>query len=214
MLAKKFPDDYSIDDVDSQRKDGNYTAKVSRPSALDAADGLSQPVGESLESMGEQVLEIVGETESFRPDAKELVRIFREKMTRWQRVKEGSLASLDTIAVVGSIIYVAVTGDAFTGGTLVSMFGLNDLVVIPALSAFIATNCNIDKKIVDKQISGPLKAWRNGKRDKILEILKSKISDHDIEACDKMAKRLDGTLGGLKSALADSHKQADEVFGN
>ena len=214
MLAKRFPDDYSIDDVDSQRKDGNYTAKVSRPAALDAVDGLSQPVGELLESMGEQVLEIVGETESFRPDVKELVRSFREKMTKWQSVKEWSSASLDTIAIVGTLSYVAVTGDAFTGGTLMSMFGLNDLVVIPALSAFIAANCNIDKKIVDKQTSGPLTAWRNGKRAKILEILTSKISGRDIEACDKMVKRFEGALGELKPALADAHKQAGVVFGN
>ena len=214
MLAKKFPDDYSLVDVDSQRKDGNYTAKVSRPAALDAADGLSQPVEELLESMGERVLEIVGETESFRPDVKELVRSFRENMTKWQSVKEWSSASLDTIAIVGTLSYVAVTGDAFTGGTLMSMFGLNDLVVIPALSAFIAANCNIDKKIVDRQTSGPLTAWRNGKRAKILEILKGEITGHDIEACDKTAKRLEGALGGLKAALADAHQQADAVLGD
>lgn len=212
MLAKKFPDDYSLVDVDSQRKDGNYTAKVSRPAALDAADGLSQPVGELLESMGERVLEIVGETESFRPDVKELVRSFRENMTKWQSVKEWSSASLDTIAIVGTLSYVAVTGDAFTGGTLMSMFGLNDLVVIPALSAFIAANCNIDKKIVDRQTSGPLTAWRNGKRAKILEILKGEITGRDIDVCDKTAKRLDGALDGLKSALADAHQQVDVVF--
>ena len=97
---------------------------------------------------------------------------------------------------------------------MMSMFGLNDLVVIPALSAFIAANCNIDKKIVDRQTSGPLTAWRNGKRAKILEILKGEITGHDIEACDKTAKRLEGALGGLKAALADAHQQADAVFGD
>jgi hypothetical protein len=56
--------------------------------------------------------------------------------------------------------------------------------------------------------------WANGKADQIRPILEDEITGRDIEACDKAAKRLEGALGGLKSALADAHQQADVVFGN
>ena len=189
-------------------------ANVPRPASFDADGGTSQPVGELLERMGAQALEIVGETESFRPDARELVRSFREKMTPLQAFTEWSSASLDTIALVGTISYVVATGDAFTGGTLMSMFGLNDLVAIPALSAYIATKLKIDEKIVEEQTSGPLKAWLNRKKAMLLPVLESGVAGRDIAACDKMAKRLGDALAGLKAAIADARRQADMVFGN
>ena len=102
-------------------------------------------------------MEIVGETESLRPDVKNLVRSVREKMTIWQKLKEGSLASLDSLAVVGGVAYVVATGDAFTGGTLMSMFGWGDLVAIPALSTYIATKVKIDKNLTN-----PADFWRPG----------------------------------------------------
>lgn len=213
-LARKFPDDYSIGDADSRQDDGDLAAKVSRPATLDADNRVEPPTVESLERMGGQVQEIVGETESFRPDVKELVRGFRKRMTTWQSVTEWSSASLDTIAFVGTLSYVIATGDAFTGGTLMSMFGLNDLVAIPALSAFIAAKLKIDKAIVDRQTSGPLKAWVNGKKAKVLAILTNEITGHDIAACDSKARQLDCALGGLKTAIAEASRQADAVFGN
>ena len=188
-------------------------ARVPRPASLDVDDGAAQPVGEVLERMGAQALEIVGETESFRPDARVLVRSVREKMTTWQSFTEWSSASLDTIALVGTLSYVVATGDAFTGGTLMSMFGLNDLVAIPALSAYIAAKFKIDKKIVEEQTSGPLKAWLNSKKEMLLPVLEDGITGRDIAACDKTAKRLGDALVGLKAAIADARKQTDTVFG-
>ena len=93
-----------------------------------------------------------------------------------------------------------------------SMFGLNDLVAIPALSAFIAANAKVDKKTVEEQMNRLFTVWANGKVDKIRSIFEDGISGRDIESCDKTAKRLDGALGGLKSALADAHQQVDVVF--
>ena len=54
--------------------------------------------------------------------------------------------------------------------------------------------------------------WANGKVDKIRSIFEDGISGSDIKSCDKTAKRLDGALDGLKSALADAHQQVDVVF--
>ena len=213
-LAREFPDGYSLDDADSRQNDGDFAVKVSRPTVLDAEDRMEQPIRESLERISTRIQEIVGETESFRQDARNIVRRFREEMTTWQSVAEWSSASLETIALVGTLSYVVATGDAFTGGTLISMFGLNDLVAIPALSAFIAAKCKIDKKIVDKQTSGPLKVWLDGKKAKILEILTAEITGRDIAACDETAERLNGALGELKSALADARKQFGVVFDN
>ena len=159
-------------------------------------------------------MEIVGETESLRPDVKNLVRSVREKMTIWQKLKEGSLASLDSLAVVGGVAYVVATGDAFTGGTLMSMFGWGDLVAIPALSTYIATKVKIDKNIVEKQMSRLFTTWAKEKVARVRPILEDEITGRDIDVCDKTAKRLEGALGGLKSALADAHQQADVVFDN
>ena len=213
-LANKLPDCYRLVNADSKGEGGNCVAEVVRPADLDIDTGNGRSVGKWLDDVCTRAVAIVGETESLRPDVKNLVRSFREKMTIWQKVKEWSLASLDSLAIVGSLTYVAATGDAFTGGTLMSMFGLNDLVAIPALGAFIAANAKIDTKTVEEQMKRIFTVWANGKADQIRHIFEDEITGRDIEACDKTAKRLEGALGGLKSALADAHQQADVVFGN
>lgn len=213
-LVKKFPDDYRLFDVDPKRKDGNYTAEVVRPADLDIDTDNGRSVDKWLDDICDRAVAIVGETESLRPDVKNLVRSIREKMTLLQKAKELSLASLDSLAAVGSLTYVAATGDAFTGGTLMSMFGLNDLVAIPALGAILGAIGKKDEKAVEEQMKRLFTVWADGKADKIRPILEEEISGRDIESCDKTAKRLDGALGGLKSALADAHQQAGVVFDN
>ena len=56
--------------------------------------------------------------------------------------------------------------------------------------------------------------WAMGKANQIRPILEDEITGRDIAACDKTAKRLEGALGGLKSALADARKQFGVVFNN
>lgn len=213
-IVRKFPDDYSLEDKNPKREDGNYAVKVSRPAVVDGGGNTKSSVRELFEDMSAKAVKFVGETESLRPDVRNLVLGFREKMTRWQSIKEWFSASLDTVAVGVGVTYVVATGDAFTGGTLMSMFGLNDLVAIPALSAFIAANAKVDKKTVEEQMNRLFTVWANGKVDKIRSIFEDGISGRDIKSCDKTAKRLEGALGGLKSALADAHQQADVVFDN
>jgi hypothetical protein len=149
-LANRFPDCYRLAKADPKREDGNCVAEVVRPAGLDIGTGNGRSVDKWLDEVCARAVAIVGETESLRPDVKNLVRSVREKMTIWQKAKEWSLASLDSLAVVGGVTYVVATGDAFTGGTLMSMFGLNDLVAIPALGAFIAVNAKIDTKTVEE----------------------------------------------------------------
>ena len=211
-IVRKFPDDYSLEDKNPKREDGNYAVKVSRPAVVDGGGNTKSSVRELFEDMSAKAVKFVGETESLRPDIRNLVLGFREKMTRWQSIKEWFSASLDTVAVGVGVTYVVATGDAFTGGTLMSMFGLNDLVAIPALSAFIAANAKVDKKTVEEQMNRLFTVWANGKVDKIRSIFEDGISGRDIKSCDKTAKRLDGALDGLKSALADAHQQIDVVF--
>ena len=95
-----------------------------------------------------------------------------------------------------------------------SMFGWGDLVAIPALSTYIATKVKIDKNIVEKQMSRLFTTWAKEKVARVRPILEDEITGRDIDVCDKTAKRLEGALGGLKSALADAHQQADVVFDN
>lgn len=209
-LCKKFPDDYRLVDVNSK----NYTAEVARPVDLDIDTDNGRSVDKWLDAVCAKAAAIVGETESLRPDVKNLVRSIREKMTLLQKAKEWSWASLDSLAVLGSLCYVVATGDAFTGGTLMSMFGLNDLVAIPALGTFFGGHGKIDEKNVQEQMKRLFTIWAEGKTNQIRPILEEEISGRDIAACDKTAKRLEGALGGLKSALADAHQQVGVVFDN
>ena len=213
-LANKFPDCYRLVDADSKGKDGNYTAEVARPADLDIGTDNGRSVDKWLNDVCSKAAAIVGETESLRPDVKNLVQNFRKNMTRLQKVKELSLASLDSFAFVGSLSYVAATGDFFTGGTFMSMFGLSDLVAIPAFGAFLGAHGKKDEEAVEEQMKRLFTVWAMGKADKIRPILEEEISGRDIELCDKTAKRLEGALGGLKSALAEARKQFGVVFDN
>ncbi len=213
-IGQKFPDDYSLADKDPKRKDGDCAAKVSRPAALDGDNDNGRSVSELLEDMSSKAAKFVGEMESLRSDVRKLVLSFRANMTRWHSFKEWFSASLDTIAFGVGVTYVVVTGDAFNGGTLMSMFGWNDLVAIPALSTYIATKVKIDKNIVEKQMSRLFTTWAMEKADKIRSILEDGITGGDIAACDNKVKQLNGALCGLKTALAEARQLADKVFGN
>ena len=211
-LARTLPGEYSIKDMDPRRKDGFFAATVVRP-AIPSRVGLAgTPAGDALARMTDQAAAVMGETESLRPEVRGLVQEFRSNMTTWQSAREWFSSSLDTVALLGSLTYVVVTGDAFTGGALISMFGVNDIVVIPALAATIAASSRLDKKTVESQLSKLFTAWARGKAGAIRKILEDGITGGDIVACDNQCKRLDTTLAELKSDLAGARTQAAIVF--
>lgn len=135
-------------------------------------------------------------------------------MTFRQSAVEWFSASLDTIALAGTLTYVAATGDVFTGGTLLSMFGFNDLVAVPALGAFLAANGGIGAKAAERQMSALFTAWANGKAGAVRGILEDGITGRDVAACDERCKRLSGTLANVEEALAGARANAERVFGS
>ncbi len=212
-LARTLPKEYSLMDMAPRRKNGFFAATVARPAlpSRSAAKGLS--AGDALARVTGQAAAVMGETESLRPEVRRLVQEFRENMTAWQSAREWFSASLDTVALLGTLTYVVVTGDAFTGGALISMFGVNDIVVIPALAATIAASSHLDKKTVERHLSKLFTSWAREKAGAIRSILEDGISGSDITACDAECKRLDSTLSGLKSDLDAARAQAAIVFG-
>lgn len=213
-LARTLPGDYTLKDMDPRRKDGFFAATVVRPAISSRVEPEGMPAGDALARMTDQAAAVMGETESLRPEVRRLVQEFRSNMTAWQSAREWFSASLDTVALLGSLTYVVATGDAFTGGALISMFGVNDFVVIPALAATIAASSNLDKKTVETQLSKLFTAWARGKADAIRKILEDGITGDDIAECDNQCKRLGSTLTGLKSDLDAANKQAAIVFEN
>lgn len=204
-LGERFPEEYYLSEAD---KNGLRAAKVARPHGI--AGGASG--GETLDGMADRAVEFIGDTESLRPEVRRLVGVIRDGMSAWQHVKEWTLAGLDTIAFAGGLTYVVMTGDAATGGTVMSMFGLNDLVAIPALGAFVALNSKIDSKTLEKQLEMLFTAWAKEKSEKIRPILEGGVTGASIAACDEVARRLEEAAGGLRSALDDARRQSGIVF--
>ena len=200
---------YSLEDLDAKRK----AATVARPVISGAEGRDGRPAGERLARMADQAAAVLGDTESIRPEIRGLVRAIRQEMTNWQRAREWFSASLDTVALSVALTYVASTGDAFTGGTLLSMFGLNDLVAVPALGAFIAAHSTIDKATAERQLEKLFTTWAARKAPAIRAILEEGITGADIAACDAECKRLDSTLAGLKADLDAARTQSATVFG-
>lgn len=216
-LAQRDSDKYSItEDVresgENKTKEEVYSAMVFRPQLSFCGNQKGLSSGEVLSRMVNEATDIIGETEAVRPEVRELVRSIREGMSFWNSAKEWLFSSLDTVAVIGSITYVATTGDAFTGGTLLSMFGLNDLVAVPALGAFIAANSNIDKKAAEHQSRALFTTWAKGKAGDIRAILERGITGADIAACDKQCNRLNDSLEKLGEALQNARTYSNEVF--
>lgn len=211
-LAPKSPGDYSIEDKNPNTKTGTCTAMVARPE-IPTHDGTGTvSAGGILSSMADQAAAFMGETESIRPEIRKLVTDIRKEMTVWQSAKEGFSASLETMGVVGAVLYVVGTGDVVSGGTALSLFGLNDLIAVPALGAFIATKTGIDKKVFDKQMSKLFTEWATEKAPQILSILEKGITGKDIAFCDETSKRLSSGLENLKTALAEAREQASAIF--
>lgn len=211
-LSAKEPAAYSFTDLDAKRKNGRFATVIARPQIPDAGGGKDISSGELLADMAKRAATVMGETESIRPSIRELVKMIRAEMTRWQSAKELFSASLDTVALVGALTYVVATGDAFTGGTILSMFGLNDLVAVPALGAFIAAHSKIDKDTAERQLSQIFTTWASKKAGEIHAILEDGITGAPIAACDEQCKKLGKNLEQLKADLAEARKQAARVF--
>ncbi len=216
-LARKTPDKYSI--VEDVRESGEkktreevYSAMVFRPQLPIRANPEGISPGEALSRMVDKAADVMGETESVRPEIRKLVQSIREGMSFWNSAKEWLFASLDTAVVIGSFTYVAATGDAFTGGTLLSLFGLNDLVAVPALGAFLAAHGNIDKKAAERQIAALFTTWAQGKAGGIRAILENGITGADIAACDNRCKSLNDSLANLGQDIQNARNSSDQVF--
>jgi hypothetical protein len=211
-LADNNPGDYSIKDMNPNKKVGNYTATVSRPE-MPTHDGPGTvSAGDALSRMAVQAAAVMGDTESIRPEIRKFVSKIRGEMTFWQSAKEGFSASLESLAVVGAVLYVVGTGDLVSGGTVLSLFGWNDLIAVPALGAFIATKTGIDKKVLETQMSKLFTEWATEKVPKILSILEKGITGEDIAFCDESSKRLSSGLENLKTALAEAREHASAIF--
>ena len=209
QLSEKDPGAYSIKDLDRDK----WTATIARPSVTVFQKSNDFAAGKRLSSMMELATNVMGDTESIRPGVKDFVKTIRKEMTRWQKAKEWFSASLDTVAIAGALTYVAFTGDAFTGGTLVSMFGLNDLVAVPALGAFIAAHSSIDAKTAEKMMRALFTTWASQKVKDIRKILEDGITGADIAVCDEQGKRLGENLQRVEKSLAAAREQANLVFG-
>lgn len=211
-LSEQLPEGYAIRDMEPKKKDGLYAAMVARPE-LPSADGPDKAsAGESLSAMVDRAVDTMGDTEKIRPEVQKLVKEFRARMTAWQTAKEYFSASLDSLAVAGTVGYVVLTGDVLTGGTALSMFGWNDLVAVPALSAYLATKLGIDRKTTEGQMSKLFTAWAKEKAPVIRRILEDGITKRDIDACDESFQRISSALGNLRTALEAARKHAAAVF--
>ena len=215
-LSREESSSYCLMDCGS----GRFDAIVARPEALpsDKAGTEGTAIGDRLREMADRASKTMGEMESIRPGIRELVREIRKGMTGWQRCCEWVSASLDSVAIVGALAFVAlnphvaVAAGASTSTALLSLFGLNDLVAVPALGAFVAAHSKIDKTLVDERMKELFTAWAKDKANALRPILEDCVSGDEITACDRQSERLGGALGDLESTLADAKRQADDVF--
>ena len=212
ILAENNPGDYSIEDMNPNKETGSFSAMISRPEIPPHDGSNAVSAGDALSSMADRAASVMGETESIRPEIRKFVADIRRKMTVWQSAKDGVSASLETLCVLGAGFYVVSTGDVATGGTVLSLFGLNDLLVVPALAAFIATKTGIEKKTLEKRMSELFTEWATEKVPKILSILEKGITGEDIAFCDESSKRLSSGLENLKTALAEAREHASAIF--
>lgn len=211
-LSAETPSSYSLADLDPKQKDGRFSARIARPTLSVSGKEECESAGEQLSRMADRAASVMGETESIRPEIRQLVKMIRAEMSAWQSAKEWFSASLDTVALVGALTYVATTGDAFTGGELVSMFGFNDLVAVPALGTFIATHSKIDKETAKRQLSRLFTTWAANKTPEINGILEEGITGALIDECDRRCKEIGGNLERMKADLAEARDMASRVF--
>ncbi|MBR4250885.1 MAG: 50S ribosome-binding GTPase [Kiritimatiellae bacterium] len=215
LLARADPSAYGFVDCGS----GRFQAAVARPNALSCVqDGVeAAKAGDMLRQMADRASATMGELQSILPDVRALVREIRNKMSRWQRCGEWVSASLDSVAIAGALTFVifnppvAVAG-ASAPAALLSLFGINDLVAVPALGAFMAAHSKIDRTLVDAKMNDLYTLWASEKARALQKILEESVSGGGIAACDKQCKRLDEACGSLEAVLGVARGQAEAVF--
>ena len=210
-IATSVPKEYGVTDKDPENPNGRVAVRVARPAVIPKGNGETSP-GKRIAEMAAKAEAIMGDTESVRPEIKALVRQIRDGMTKWQRVKEGFSASLDAVALVGAVTYVAATGDAFTGGTFLSMFGINDLIAVPALGAWLASHGFVDKKLTEQKMNELFTTWANEKANAIRDILENGITGEAIRVCDDKSSRIHNVFEKLNKDLGDAERLEKEVF--
>lgn len=211
MLAQALPKEYRVTDKEPKNREGLVAALVTRPSGLPSGNGNASP-GDRIGTMADEAEKLMGDTESVRPEIRELVLRIRDRMTTWQRVREGLSASLDTVALAGAVAYVATTGDALTGGTLLSMFGINDLIAVPALGAWIAAHGAVDASLLQRRMNELFTTWAKEKAADIRNILEKGITGKAIQASDERCRRLWDGVNRLQADLSAAKESEQAIF--
>lgn len=211
-LARVAPSSYRLADCGS----GRFEAVVARPDALSCGQdgGKDAKSGDVLREMADRASATMGELQSIRPAVRVLVREIRNKMSRWQRCGEWVSASLDSVAIACALTFVIFNPPAGAPAStaLFSLFGLNDLVAVPALGAFVAAHSKIDRTLVDAKMKDLFTSWASEKAKALQSILEESVSGAEIDACDEQCKRLDKAFRDLEAALAAARDQAKGVF--
>ena len=216
-LAEARPGEYDLVDRAPGRPSGTCSATVARPRLVSRGGAPGTPPdadpGALAGALADEAAKAVGDVESARPEVRALVARLRASMSAWSRAREIAGASLDTAAVIGTVTYVVATGDVFGGGSLLSMFGMNDLVAIPALGAWLSASGAVDKAALDRRMSALFTAWAGDKAAAVRGILEKGAVGAAVAECDEKAASLEAVLRRLEADTAAARDLAAEVFG-
>lgn len=216
-LAETEPGRYELADRAPGRASGTCSATVARPPLASGVGAPGTPPGADpgalAAALAEEAARAVGSVESARPEVRSLVARIRAEMSPWSRVREIAGASLDTAAVIGTVTYVVATGDVFGGGSLLSMFGTNDLVAIPALGAWLSASGAAHRAALDRRMSALFTAWAGDKASAVRGILERGAAGAAIAECGEKTARLETVLRRLEADVAAARDLAARVFG-
>ena len=139
-------------------------------------------------------------------DINDLVLATRNKLSFWERSKEGFWATVAMLPPIAAVTWTFCTSDPVVGTGVVAhlsaLFGLGDLwatLAIPASLGLDAAN----KHFLEKGLKGLYEKWFSRKREPILKLIEENVTDRCIRNCVSLLEATEAPLSRLREAVED-----------
>ena len=134
-------------------------------------------------------------------DINDLVQVTRNKLSFWEKSKEGLWATLAMLPPIAAVTWTFCTSDPVVGTGVAAhvsaLFGLGDLwatLAIPASLGLDAAN----KKFLEKGLKGLYEKWFDRKREPILKLIEENVTDRCIRDCVSLLETTEAPLSRLR----------------
>ena len=160
-----------------------------------------EPSDEELEARAEGLL---SDTSDTLETVMKLVAEARQKMSFWEKTKEGMGAVVAALPAVASVTWVVSTSDTVIGpglmAKLVALFGWNDLWACISIPASLGLD-EVNARLLKDRLLSLYETWLHAKAEPIRKLIGERITGPRMERCASLLNGTERPYEALRDAI-------------